>query len=162
MMTKGSARSGRSRARAGLDEALRARIATRLDRGDQRFTRGREALLAVLANATRPLTIPEVGAADPSLAVSSIYRNLTTLAELGVVHCVVTAGDFAHYELAEDLTDHHHHHLICSVCGVVEDFEAPEKLELAVRDAARRVTRGAGFHAESHVLDLIGVCRNCS
>src|SRR6478735_7373488 len=102
---------------ARLDDDLRARVAALLARADQRFTRQREALVAVLAHAERPLTIPEIGAVDSGLAVSSIYRNITKLEELGVVHRVVTAGDFAHYELAEDLTEHHHHHLVCSSCG---------------------------------------------
>ena len=129
---------------------------------DQRLTRHRERLIAVLADAVKPLTIPEIGDADPELAVSSIYRNLTRLEELGVVHRVVTAGDFAHYELAEDLTEHHHHHIVCSNCGAVEDFEASTKLEEAVREACRRVVRRTGFRIDRHVIDLIGLCTDCS
>jgi Fe2+ or Zn2+ uptake regulation protein len=150
-----------SRRRPRLDDELRARIASRLAGADQRLTRHREALVAVLAATDRPLTIPEIGRRDPDLAVSSVYRNLTTLEEIGIVHRVVTAGDFAHYELAEDLTEHHHHHLVCSNCGAVEDFEAPTKLEQSVSEAARLVGRRNGFRTERHVVDLIGLCTNC-
>ena len=144
-----------------IDADLRERVLARLAPSDQRLTRHRECLIAVLAEAVKPLTIPEIGDADPELAVSSIYRNLIKLEELGVVHRVVTAGDFAHYELAEDLTEHHHHHIVCSRCGAVEDFEASVKLEEAVRDASRRVVRRTGFRIERHVIDLIGVCTDC-
>lgn len=145
-----------------LDGDLRDRIAARLGEGDLRFTRGREALVTVLALATRPLTIPEICAADDSLAASSAYRNLTGLEAVGVVHRIVTDAEFARYELAEGLTDHHHHHLICSRCGVVDDVEASPSLERAVHDAARAIARRSGFRMERHSVDLIGICANCS
>jgi Fur family transcriptional regulator, ferric uptake regulator len=145
-----------------LDPQLGERIAARLERVGQRFTRNRLALVRVLADTDRPLTIPEIAAADASLAMSSIYRNLTTLDQVGVVHRVITAGDHAHYELAEDLTEHHHHHLICSSCGGVEDFEAPARLEQSLQDATRRIGRRTGFRTERHLVDLIGLCADCS
>ena len=43
------------------------------------------------------------------------------LEQAGVVHRVVATDEFTRYELAEDLTEHHHH-LICSSCGAVADF----------------------------------------
>jgi Fe2+ or Zn2+ uptake regulation protein len=155
-------RSRKRRLGARLDADLRKRIEPRLAVGDQRFTRSREALVEVLLEADRPLTIPEIGATAPELAVSSIYRNLTGLEQLGIVHRVVTAGDFAHYELADDLTDHHHHHLVCSNCGAVEDFETSASLETAVRELARRVARGTGFRTDQHRIDLVGQCSDCA
>jgi Fe2+ or Zn2+ uptake regulation protein len=147
---------------AHVDDDIRERIRTRLAGAEQRVTRGRVALLDVLVAADRPLTIPEIGELAPGLAVSSIYRNLTGLEEIGVVRRIVTTGEFAHYELAEDLTDHHHHHLVCSNCGAVEDFETSTSLETAVRDLARKVGRKTGFRADQHLLDLVGLCGNCA
>jgi Fe2+ or Zn2+ uptake regulation protein len=145
-----------------LDADLRDRIAARLGQGGQRLTRNRAALVGVLASAGRPVTIPEIGDADPALAVSSIYRNLTQLEELDVVRRVVSDGDYAHYELAEELTEDHHHHLICSSCGGVEDVAASTQLEAAVRAASRSITRSTGFHVERHLVDLIGMCADCA
>lgn len=147
---------------ARFDADIRERIRTRLARAEQRFTRSRSALLDVLVAAERPLTIPEITELDPDLAVSSIYRNLTGLEEIGVVRRIVTTGDFAHYELAEDLTEHHHHHLVCSNCGAVADFETSKSLEAAVRELARSVGRKNGFRANQHFVDLVGLCGNCA
>jgi Fe2+ or Zn2+ uptake regulation protein len=147
---------------ARLDDDLRVRVERRLAHVDQRFTRKREALVAVLAAAGRPLTIPEISQHDAELAASSIYRNLTVLEQVGVVRRLLTAGDFAHYELAEDLTERHHHHLVCSSCGAVEDFEAPSKLEQAVRSTQRQIQDCVGFQTESHLVDLIGLCADCA
>ena len=44
----------------------------------------------------------------------------------------VDAGDdHARFELHESLTGHHHH-LVCDVCGRVEDFHVPDEFEQQV------------------------------
>jgi Fe2+ or Zn2+ uptake regulation protein len=95
------------------------------------------------------------------LPQSSAYRNLAVLEQAGTVHRVVTSADFARYELAEDLTEHHHH-LICSSCGQVEDFTAPPALERSLHRAVSAMEGETGFSALHHRLDLIGTCRSCA
>jgi Fe2+ or Zn2+ uptake regulation protein len=135
-------------------------IAARLDDDGQRYTSGRRRLVEVLAGAGRPLTAAEV-LVEGDLAQSSAYRNLAVLEACGVVHRVAGSDEFARFELAEDLTDHHHHHLICTSCGSVEDFTAPEGLERSVEALAREVAATAGFTADHHRLDLFGRCAAC-
>ena len=116
--------------------------------------------MAVLARTGRPLTIPEIVAADRSLATSSVYRNVIALEALRIVHCVTTVGDFQYYELSDELTEHHHH-LVCSNCGTVDDVAASARLEQSLRDAAREIGRRTGFRAERHRVDIIGLCGRC-
>ena len=104
---------------------------TRLRSDGQRYTTGRRALVTALLASARPVTIPQLLDHGRGLAHSSVYRNLAVLERAGVVHRIVTADDFARYELAEDLTEHHHHHLICSRCGEVADFTLPAPLASA-------------------------------
>jgi Fur family ferric uptake transcriptional regulator len=141
---------------------LHAGVADRLREADQRYTRGRRSLVDVLEAATRPLTIQEILARDKALAQSSAYRNLVILEQAGVVHRVVSTDEFARYELAEHLTDHHHHHLICSLCGQVADFTVPPDVEEALASALGRAAEAAGFVTQDHRLDLIGQCRRCA
>lgn len=136
-------------------------IATRLRRVEQRYTRNRRALVEALAGAPHPLTIPEILDAGDGLAMSSVYRNLTVLEQADVVHRVITSDEFARYELAEDLTEHHHH-LICSSCGKVEDFTATPQLERSAAAALGRIASKAGFSVRSHRLDVVGLCRDCA
>lgn len=140
---------------------LRDAVATRLHRAGQRVTSGRSALVDVLVRARRPLTIPEITDRAPALATSSTYRNLQVLEAASVVHRIVTNGDHARYELAEDLTEHHHH-LICSRCGAVEDVAASPRLEASVDRAVADIARRNGFRTQHHRLDLVGLCRRCS
>jgi Fe2+ or Zn2+ uptake regulation protein len=146
---------------AASQEDVRAAVATRLRSVGQRLTTNREALLDTLSTAPRPLTIPEILARREGLAQSSVYRNLVVLEEAGIVHRVVGADEFARWELAEDLTGHHHH-LICASCGRVEDVPASAGLERSVAAAAAAITRTTGFHTQRHRVDLVGVCKRCA
>jgi len=120
------------------DADLHATAAVRLRRTGERYTAGRRALVEALAAADRPPSIPDLLGTTPGLAQSSAYRNLAVLERAGVVRRIVTTDEFARFELAEDLTEHHHH-LICSTCGGVEDFTAPPDLEKSLRHAVRDV-----------------------
>lgn len=135
--------------------------ADRLRADAQRYTSGRRRLVDVLVTAPHPLTIPEIVEGDARLALSSVYRNLATLERSGVVHKIITRNEFAAYELAEDLTEHHHH-LICTACGKVEDFTASPGLERSTADALRRIAGRAGFEVTGHRIDAVGLCRACA
>jgi Fur family transcriptional regulator, ferric uptake regulator len=134
----------------------------RLAGAEQRYTTQRRQLVATLADAEGPLSITDILAGAPGLAQSSAYRNLAVLEQAGVVSRIVTSGDHARYELSEDLTDHHHHHLICSVCGRVDDFTVPHPVERALATAIGEVAGSTGFLADHHRLDLIGRCSDCA
>ena len=94
--------------------------------------------------AEHPLTIPEILDANAELAQSSVYRNLVVLERSGVVSKVVTTNEWSRYELAEDLTGHHHH-LICSSCGAVRDVDVPEPLEASIDAAFAALAAEHGF-----------------
>ncbi len=106
---------------------------TRLRRDGQRYTECRRVLVAVLVE-HGPLTIPEILRRRPNIAQSSAYRNLAVLERSGVVRRIITADEWARYELAEPLAEHHHH-LICAACGAVVDFTVSTRLERSL-DAA--------------------------
>ena len=90
-----------------------------------------------------------------------MYRNLVVLEDADVVRRVVTHDEFARYELAEGLTEHHHH-LVCSNCGRVEDLPASPGLERSVQAAVELAATKAGFRTEHHRLDLVGTCADCA
>lgn len=142
------------------DDDLDTEITALLQRAEQRYTRGRRALVAALRDAGQPVTIHQILDMDDGLAQSSAYRNLAVLEEAGVVTRIVTNDEFARYELAERLTEHHHH-LICSSCGDVIDFSLAARTEASLDRALHRIADDAGFTVESHRLDLVGTCAGC-
>ena len=136
-------------------------VAALLRRADQRYTNGRRRLVAALQSGDGPLTITQILATDTSLPQSSVYRNLTILEDVGAVTRIVTRDDFARYELAEHLTEHHHH-LICSDCGDVADFSLDDRTESSLDRALKRAADDAGFDIDAHRLDLLGTCSRCN
>jgi len=141
-------------------ESVHEQAALRLGGQDQRYTPVRRSLVTTLADAGRPLSIPEILAANESLPQSSAYRNVTALIEAGVVRRVTGVDDHGRFELAEELAGHHHH-LACSVCGKVEDVAPSPRLERAMDEAARVVAEEQGYQVTGHQFDLVGTCPTC-
>jgi Fur family transcriptional regulator, ferric uptake regulator len=143
------------------DQDLHRVVATRLADHSQQYTTNRRAIVAGLAGAGSPITLPDLLAADQSLAQSSAYRSLSVLVEAGVVRRLVHGGDHAHFELAEHLTEHHHH-LICESCGVVVDVTLPTRVETAMDRTFLEVAAASGFVAAHHAVDIYGTCPDCA
>jgi Fe2+ or Zn2+ uptake regulation protein len=141
---------------AGLAHEVAARLAT----VNQRLTATRRAIVEALAAADRPMSIPEILGSGSGLAQSSVYRNLAVLERAGVVSRVVTTDEWARFELSEVLTGHHHH-LVCSKCGAVDDVRVPDDVEADLDRALGVLARREGFELLHHRLDLVGVCRAC-
>ncbi len=139
---------------------LHGRVASRLAAVDQRYTAVRRAVVDVLAGAGRPVTMAEILDARPSLAQSSVYRTLALLEEAGVVNRLPGPSGFARHELAEALTEHHHH-LVCVRCGGVEDVPASSRVERTVARAVEEAAAETGFRSHGHRLDLLGICARC-
>lgn len=135
--------------------------ALRLATLDQRYTSKRRAVIDALVDAGRPLTISEVLVAANGMPMSSAYRNLTVLCEAGVTRRLPGVDDLGRFELAEDLSGNHHHHLVCSSCGTITDVKASAKLERALAETARLAAEDVGFLVTDHRIDLEGVCSDC-
>lgn len=144
----------------GADPELHRSVAARLADHDQQYTSNRRAVVAALADAGAPITLPDLLEADASLAQSSAYRCLSIMIEAGIVRRLVHVGDHAHFELAEHLTEHHHH-LICETCGTVVDVTLPDAMEVAMDRSFDEVAEASGFVPTHHAVDIYGTCAGC-
>ena len=140
----------------GLHELVEAR----LRRADLRYTAGRRALVELLAAAGHPVSIGDIAARLPQLPRSSAYRHLVDLQVAGVVRRVAANDEFARFELAEDLTEHHHH-LLCVSCGKVTDVTPSASFERQVSRTVDELALDLGFEPHGHRLDVIGRCAGC-
>ena len=142
---------------AELDRAVTDQLAGH----DLRYTAARRRLVEELRRSDGPVTLPQILEAATDLAQSSAYRNLSLLEEAGVVRRLAHGGDHAHFELAEELTEHHHH-LICDSCGAVVDFTLGAELEQGLESAFAATANRVGFTPAHHVVDVYGCCQRCS
>jgi Fur family ferric uptake transcriptional regulator len=127
---------------------------------DQRYTSGRRAIVDLLVSAGHPVSIGDIAERLPGLPRSSAYRHLTVLHGAGLVRRVTASDEFTRFELAEDLTEHHHH-LLCVNCGKVIDVTLPATFEQQAAEAIGQLADAEGFQAHSHRLDVLGLCAAC-
>jgi len=144
----------------GTGGDVHAMAEQRLRLVDQRYTSGRRALVELLASAGHPISIGDIEQSLPRLPRSSAYRHLVDLQTAGLVRRVTASDEFTRFELAEDLTEHHHH-LLCINCGKVIDMTLPAGLEQDLARAIGQLADAEEFQAHSHRLDVMGVCADC-
>ena len=145
----------------GSNVELHRIVRDRLFGREQRYTTGRRQIVDALVAAAGPVTLPELLAEQPSLAQSTAYRNLSIMEGAGIVRRLVHDTEHAHYELAEDLTEHHHH-LICENCGLIRDITLTPRLERSLDTAFAGVARAEGFAPRHHAIDIYGHCADCA
>ncbi|HUO37906.1 MAG TPA: Fur family transcriptional regulator [Mycobacterium sp.] len=121
-----------------------------------RVTTARVLVLQILADAGEHLSAQQihqrVSAAAPSLNVSTVYRTLTRLEELELIHALPTPG-----ETLYGIADQPHHHAICTECGKVTELGGEPLTDTL--EALERIT-GYTFAASSS-LTIRAVCRAC-
>jgi Fur family transcriptional regulator, ferric uptake regulator len=148
-------------ASAKPDGALHGRAEMLLAARGQKYTTGRRAIVSALAATGHPATIAELQGAAPGLPASTAYRNMTVLSEAGIVIRIGGTDEFARFELSEELSGQHHHHIVCTDCGLVLDTSSSPGLEDALAEAVRGVVQAGGFEITGHRLELVGRCTSC-
>lgn len=121
----------------------------------RRQTTERKELLTVLACATKPLTAAEIQKCLGATAhTATVYRALQDLLRSGEVRQVELGGRSARYELNKD----HHHHIVCTTCGDIEDVHTePKDLEKGALKRSKKFTS-----VSAHSLEFFGVCKKCA
>jgi Fe2+ or Zn2+ uptake regulation protein len=125
-----------------------------------RITTQRVSILKALAQAQGPQSIDELQTNLPDIDRVTLYRNLATLAKRGVVYQTDFRTGKALFELQDACALHpHHHHIICSECGVTESVGVcvPQQTHTQL------VTTSRTFASiESHTLEFFGTCKRCA
>ena len=88
----------------------------------------------------------------PNLSLGTVYRNLATLVDHGLVKKIHFGSTYDRFEA----NTHPHYHLICESCGTIIDFDMPIRGEL--NHQAEKLT---SFTITHHSIDFFGVCKTC-
>ncbi len=121
-------------------------------------TRGRGEILRILAESPLPLSPKEIldRFPPPKPDASTVYRNLSLLASLGLIRSVALHERSRRYEVASD--EAHRHRVVCRGCGRIASFE-PRRCDLSRLEADIRST--LGFDVKDHSLEFFGACPDC-
>jgi len=131
-------------------------LSSRLRRAGYRLTAPRAAVIHVLENGGEHLSPAEVLTLGrqtyPGLSRASVYRTLDLLSELGFIRPIMLGDTCQRYVASEG----GHHHLVCSGCGAVYDFE-----RCGVDGLAATLAEEYHFQIRSHLLEFYGLCKRC-
>jgi Fur family transcriptional regulator, ferric uptake regulator len=134
-----------------------AEMAARLGARGFRLTRQRLAVLETLAQtegALSALQLFDAGRARcPDLGLTTVYRTLDALSEVGAIRRVHAEG---HCEAFVPAESDHGHCVVCLACGKVGEFT-----DCDVSSLVSRAAKETGFAIEEHFLQLNGVCAEC-
>lgn len=89
----------------------------------------------------------------PRLSLSTVYRNLLTLKELGLIEEVHFDEGHHHYEIKPSIE---HHHLVCLGCGKVVEFECPVSQKMK-----EDISREKDFKVITAEVRMTGYCPTC-
>ena len=139
-------------------EFTEKKIVALLRQQGYKLTPQRRAVLDVIARSQGHLTpaalYERVHQRYAGIGLVTVYRTLSLLDQLGLI-CQVHAGDNCRSYLLRRPSEHHHH-LICSSCGMVVDFA-----DCDLAPMTERISRKTGFEIDSHLVELVGRCQEC-
>lgn len=109
-----------------------------------------EAIYELGNHPTADQIIEYIKPVNPGIAKGTVYKVLDTLVVNGLVKRVKTDRDIMRYDGIKE----GHHHLYCSECDLIEDFEDPE-LDSILKDYFRK-REIPGFTINDIILQING------
>ena len=132
-----------------------------------RMTVPREAIVNVLGKTSKHLSAEDVYMAvhkiHPNIGLTTVYRTLELLVQMGLVFKFDFGDGRARYELSEGPKgERHHHHLVCTSCGRVVDYTdfIDEEVEL-LNQTEKGLSKKYNFEITNHLIQFYGLCDGC-
>lgn len=121
-----------------------------------KITKARLGIVEVLASHHGPLTVDQIRAMPGlgSINTATVYRTIEALVSIGLVSRV----DLRRGAVSYELKGRHHHHIVCKLCGLVEDFELCH-IESITNKVKRKSKNFKSI--DDHSFELFGVCNKC-
>jgi len=111
-----------------------------------------KALVRRFDHPTAEAVYADVIAELPGVSKATVYRALDNLVQLGLARKVHHQGSVARY----DGNGERHHHLICRVCGKIEDIASELLDAIPVPKLAKEK-----FEVHDFFVSFQGICRDC-
>lgn len=124
-----------------------------------RITNHRVTVLGMVAKVKQPTTVYELVASlrkKNNIDQATVYRNLSSLHEVGLLRRLDFNHGHAHYELE---TGRASHQLVCHRCETIEKIEG-----VSVDDAVKKMLKKSKKfkNVTTHSIEIYGLCKNCT
>ncbi|MDD2362719.1 MAG: transcriptional repressor [Oscillospiraceae bacterium] len=123
-----------------------------------RNTKQKKLIFSLLEDAGHPLTAGEVYERairlQPSIAKSTVYRNLEAMLSRGeVAHGMLKNGE-SYYSVVDG--HKHLHYMICKSCNNMLDIP-----KCPLSEMERDIAETSGFLVTDHTMQIYGYCKEC-
>lgn len=147
--------------RRGLGKSWQGRIRN----AGYRMTMPRQVILNVLTNNNGHLSAEDiylkVHKVYPQVGLTTIYRTLELLVNMGVVLKSDFGDGRARFEIKRQ-DKAHHHHLICIKCSRVIDYTDFIDKELKLlKETQQGLNEKFDFEITGHLIQFYGICKDC-
>jgi Fur family ferric uptake transcriptional regulator len=122
-----------------------------------KVTPARIAVLKFLESTDQPVDVNSIidylRQKDVDTNPATVFRMMNDFLQKGITQQIQFQEGKARYELSNKK---HHHHLICTNCGKIEEVEGDflKKME-------EDILKSKGFRVKSHSLEFFGLCSDC-
>lgn len=97
----------------------------------------------------------------PEIGLTSVYRTLDLLTELGLIRRLMFKDGNFRYELKND-ENMHHHHLICIKCGKIIEHNDLIEDEIKLFDNLKVIlSEKLDFKITDYEVKFFGICKDC-
>jgi len=112
-----------------------------------------DALSSVTEHPTAEMLYNKLKPLYPELSLGTVYRNLSLLADEGLIVRVAHVDGHERYDARIDP----HSHFVCRCCHRVEDLELGDMIS----PLYAQVNNTLGCCADGYVLNISGLCSQC-
>lgn len=133
-------------------------LQTMLQEVGLRVTDHRVTVLSVVSKVKQPVTVYELVELlrkKDTIDQATVYRNLASLHEAGLLRRLDFNHGHAHYELE---TGRASHQLVCHNCETIEKIEG-----ISIDDAVKKMLKKSKKfkNATTHSIEIYGLCKKC-
>ncbi|MBI2033301.1 MAG: transcriptional repressor [Candidatus Levybacteria bacterium] len=119
-------------------------------------TKGRDAVIKILQSEDAPVDAAHIYEhlvkKHVSINQATLYRILDFFTDQGMID----RFEFQEGKQRFEIVRGDHHHLICEMCGCIEDIE-----DCNIKDLEKDITKKKKFLVKRHSLEFYGVCQSC-
>lgn len=128
-----------------------------LRKAGMKATPGHLEILSLIFKSRKPISSQDViDSIGKQLNPATVYRCITKLKNSGIIRQIDLRQNHAQYEFFDMA---HHHHIICTSCGRIEDIEDCN-LPAMHEQILSQTKQFTNIH--HHSLEFYGLCKKCS
>lgn len=126
-----------------------------------KLTQNRKALVDLFLNEKEHLRVKEIHHKlhDYKVSLSSVYRNIEILDEIGVINSIVINNEI-YYELKLFSHKRVHLHFRCNNCKAIKEYSDSDLVKM-VYEQKEMILRKYGDEVSTFSIVYEGICSNC-